>query len=183
MGLGFWTDERVEKLKRMAREGLSASKIAERFGGGCTRNAVIGKIFRMGLMWADSSPKARARKSTSLLQVRRQRAKPVRTDENRETFHPVKYGPQRDKAMIAADNWKPAPEVVPPVLVTLADWPDDKCRWPYAGWLEPVSFGCTCERLPGLPYCESHSRRAFATLTVKRPLNPTNQPAKQTEDA
>ncbi|MCB5198686.1 GcrA cell cycle regulator [Loktanella sp. TSTF-M6] len=43
-----WTDERVETLKRMWGEGQSASVIAKELGG-VTRNAVIGKVHRLGL--------------------------------------------------------------------------------------------------------------------------------------
>ena len=43
-----WTDERVETLKRMWAEGQSASAIAKELGG-VTRNAVIGKVHRLGL--------------------------------------------------------------------------------------------------------------------------------------
>ncbi|WP_304619745.1 GcrA family cell cycle regulator [Paracoccus sediminilitoris] len=43
-----WTDERVETLKRMWSEGQSASAIAKELGG-VTRNAVIGKVHRLGL--------------------------------------------------------------------------------------------------------------------------------------
>ncbi|WP_368344318.1 GcrA family cell cycle regulator [Pelagovum sp. HNIBRBA483] len=43
-----WTDERVEQLKKMWGEGLSASQIAKELGG-VTRNAVIGKVHRLGL--------------------------------------------------------------------------------------------------------------------------------------
>ena len=44
-----WTDERVELLRRLWIEGLSASRIAAELAGGVTRNAVIGKVHRMGL--------------------------------------------------------------------------------------------------------------------------------------
>ncbi len=43
-----WTDERVDLLKRLWSEGLSASQIAGRLGS-VTRNAVIGKVHRLGL--------------------------------------------------------------------------------------------------------------------------------------
>ncbi|TCP44079.1 GcrA family cell cycle regulator [Rhodovulum marinum] len=43
-----WTEERVETLKRMWGEGQSASQIAKELGG-VTRNAVIGKVHRLGL--------------------------------------------------------------------------------------------------------------------------------------
>ena len=44
-----WTDERVEVLKKLWLDGFSASQIAKQLGGGLTRNAVIGKVHRLGL--------------------------------------------------------------------------------------------------------------------------------------
>ena len=52
-----WTDERVETLKRMWGEGQSASQIAKELGG-VTRNAVIGKVHRLGLSNRAGSPGA-----------------------------------------------------------------------------------------------------------------------------
>src|ERR1700741_106941 len=43
-----WNDERVDLLKKLWADGLSASQIAGRLGG-VTRNAVIGKVHRLGL--------------------------------------------------------------------------------------------------------------------------------------
>ena len=43
-----WTDERVELLRKLWSEGLSASQIAAQLGR-CTRNAVIGKVHRLKL--------------------------------------------------------------------------------------------------------------------------------------
>ena len=43
-----WTDDRVEILKKLWVEGQSASQIAKELGG-VTRNAVIGKVHRLGL--------------------------------------------------------------------------------------------------------------------------------------
>ena len=45
---GAWTDERVEQLKKLWSDGLSASQIAAELGN-VTRNAVIGKVHRLGL--------------------------------------------------------------------------------------------------------------------------------------
>jgi len=45
----MWPDARVEALKRAWREGLSASQIAARLGGGLSRSAVIGKLHRLGV--------------------------------------------------------------------------------------------------------------------------------------
>ncbi|MBN8290338.1 GcrA cell cycle regulator, partial [Rhodobacter sp. NTK016B] len=55
-----WTDERVELLKKMWAEGKSASQIAKELGS-VTRNAVIGKVHRLGLSsrtTGDSEPAA-----------------------------------------------------------------------------------------------------------------------------
>ena len=67
-----WTDDRVELLKKLWAEGLSASQIAAKLAGGVTRNAVIGKVHRMGL----SGRVTRARVSTP------------RTRKTREPSHP-----------------------------------------------------------------------------------------------
>ncbi len=52
-----WTDDRVETLKRMWSEGQSASAIAKELGG-VTRNAVIGKVHRLGLSNRTEEPEA-----------------------------------------------------------------------------------------------------------------------------
>ncbi len=52
---GFtWTDDVVEKLKTLVAEGLSAGLIAREFGSNCSRNAIIGKAFRIGLKFIGS---------------------------------------------------------------------------------------------------------------------------------
>ena len=59
-----WTEERVELLKKLWADGLSASQIAAQLGG-VTRNAVIGKVHRLGLSGRAKSPSSmvpRARK-------------------------------------------------------------------------------------------------------------------------
>ena len=63
-----WTDERVELLKKLWSDGLSASQIAAELGG-ITRNAVIGKVHRLGLSGrakSASSASPRPRKARSL---------------------------------------------------------------------------------------------------------------------
>src|SRR4029453_6321983 len=53
-----WTDERVELLKKLWADGLSASQIASRLGG-VTRNAVIGKVHRLGLAGRATTARSR----------------------------------------------------------------------------------------------------------------------------
>lgn len=66
-----WTDERVDTLSRLWREGYTARQIAEELGGEVTRNAVIGKANRLGL----SKP---SKSSVSRQQRRQQRDTTVR---------------------------------------------------------------------------------------------------------
>src|SRR3981189_3258414 len=54
-----WTDDRVELLKKLWGDGLSASQIAGELGG-ITRNAVIGKVHRLGLSGRAKSPSSSA---------------------------------------------------------------------------------------------------------------------------
>ena len=71
-----WTDERVELLKKLWSDGLSASQIAAELGG-ITRNAVIGKVHRLGLSGRAKSPSSaaprprKARTSGHMLRVSR----------------------------------------------------------------------------------------------------------------
>ena len=55
-----WTDDRVEILKKLWAEGLSASQIARELGD-VTRNAVIGKVHRLGLAGRASPTKPKSR--------------------------------------------------------------------------------------------------------------------------
>ncbi len=79
-----WTDERVETLKKMWGEGQSASQIAKELGG-VTRNAVIGKVHRLGLsnrVGATEEPEAVASPPPPRLEpkVEAARAEPVREE-------------------------------------------------------------------------------------------------------
>ncbi len=44
-----WTNERIELLQKLWLEGWSASRIAGELAHRITRNAVIGKVYRLGL--------------------------------------------------------------------------------------------------------------------------------------
>lgn len=74
-----WTDERVEVLRKMWGEGLSASQIAKELGG-VTRNAVIGKVHRMGLSnraasAAAAKPETKAKPATPAASAAKPKAK------------------------------------------------------------------------------------------------------------
>lgn len=70
-----WTDERVELLKKMWGEGQSASQIAKELGG-VTRNAVIGKVHRLGL-----SNRAASASSSAASAAAKSEAKPAAAEK------------------------------------------------------------------------------------------------------
>lgn len=74
-----WTDERVEQLKKLWAEGLSASQIAAQLGG-VSRNAVIGKVHRLKLSGRGktTSTQTRSKKVNTTASAGRKRATAIR---------------------------------------------------------------------------------------------------------
>lgn len=99
-----WTDERVETLKKMWTEGQSASQIAKELGG-VTRNAVIGKVHRLGLSnradeIEDIAPKAEAPKAEPKVETAKgdaAKADPVKPEMAKATA--VKSDAPEDEAL------------------------------------------------------------------------------------
>ncbi|WP_295535493.1 GcrA family cell cycle regulator [uncultured Thioclava sp.] len=106
-----WTDERVDLLKKMWSEGQSASQIAKELGG-VTRNAVIGKVHRLGLSnraggaAEPAKPEAKAEKTE---------AKPVKaTAESKAEEKPAVATPAPAAAApAAAATARPEPTAAP----------------------------------------------------------------------
>ncbi len=170
-----WTDERVELLKKMWAEGLSASQIAAKLAGGVTRNAVIGKVHRMGL----SGRVTRTRVSTPRTRKTREPSHPGRPAHtgNADTGNPVarSIGNTALKPLPAA---KPEP-LLEPVPIRAADIPigervtilmlsDKTCRWPI-GDPSHEDF-CFCGKPPkdGMPYCPGHAAIAYQPHSDRR---------------
>lgn len=75
-----WTDERVELLKKMWSEGQSASQIAKELGG-VTRNAVIGKVHRLGLSnRAGGTPEPAAKPAKPAAAAKPEAKKPAKAE-------------------------------------------------------------------------------------------------------
>ncbi len=150
-----WTDERVELLKKLWTDGLSASQIAGRLGG-VTRNAVIGKVHRLGLSGRSHttrqpSPRARARINAQR-RVQKTRATTIGNQSLRNLYHPE------------AEPFTPEFEEIEIPLAerrSLQDLTETSCRWPIGDPQMADFHFCNGTKLPGLPYCEHHSRRAF----------------------
>src|SRR5689334_13015943 len=119
-----WTDERVELLKKLWAEGLSASQIAQRLGG-VTRNAVIGKVHRLGLAGrATTSRRAAPRRSHSNLRVPRTAGR---------IFHHKRAKPTQQNRLVAGPNRLATPPELgpaPSIPVTVETLTSLTCRWP-----------------------------------------------------
>lgn len=154
-----WTDERIVLLKRLwIMEGLSAGQVAARIGG-VTRSAVLGKIHRLGL-WRDTPTSKKQRIRTARLIKARNDNKPS-------------SAPKRERASAALFNAEPFKEAVEDVIVPpeerrgVVALSESSCRWPIGDPLTPDFHFCNREHVAGLPYCETHSRRAFLPPQAK----------------
>lgn len=153
-----WTDERVELLKKLWLDGQSASQIAKQLGGGVTRNAVIGKVHRLGLA-------GRAAPSRPIKRPAAPAARP----------RPAVAAPSAPRMVVVA----PAPAATPPVSRAVAvagergsvgvlGLETRMCRWPI-GDPTDADFGfCGKPAAPGMPYCEEHAKIAYQPQLQKK---------------
>jgi GcrA cell cycle regulator len=162
-----WTDERVEHLKKMWLDGLSASQIANELGHAVTRNAVIGKVHRLGLSGRVKSP------SPAPARVR---SKTRADEETRSPSAPISHG---NLALAAETRPAPAPaprvsqqDVVIPMSerVTIMELRESMCRWPL-GDPSTSDFrycGAKMQAGAGGPYCTHHARIAYQPAQDRR---------------
>lgn len=151
-----WTDERVELLKKLWAEGLSASQIAGQLGG-VTRNAVIGKVHRLSLS-------GRAKPASSNPRPRKVRASSPHRPVAR---HYISGNTALKTHAHPAPRRLPAPTpiediVVPiPMNISLLALNEQTCKWPLGDpGTEAFSF-CGHKNFNTLPYCEYHCRLAY----------------------
>ena len=154
-----WTDERVELLKKLWADGLSASQIAGELGG-ITRNAVIGKVHRLGLSGRAKSP------SSSAPRARKPRSHMLRVG---------RASMRGNTALALAYEMEPEPEIeqydnIIPMgqRRTLLELTEDTCRWPIGDPASAEFFFCGGKPITGLPYCAHHSRIAYQPATERR---------------
>jgi GcrA cell cycle regulator len=165
-----WTDERVELLKKLWADGLSASQIASKLGE-VTRNAVIGKVHRLGLAGRATTSRvrtARPRSNIALFPARSSQAQ-YRAFGNTA----LKASPQPQERKVAAivplralPELEPAPEGV----ITLADLKENMCHWPLGDPMEEGFHFCGRQKSSGIPYCEHHAAIAYNPAAKRRRL-------------
>lgn len=149
---GPWTDQRLALLLHLYPQGLSCSVIAKRLGGGLTRNAVIGKIHRMGLPLRGQTSQKAAAKKTGKLFAARWRAQ----------------SPAGKAARTAAVAPRLSTEPLPPRHVTdvarvsFEDLTDEHCRFIPDSPTGPAEKQfCGLEVIPGSVWCRAHHARVY----------------------
>lgn len=130
-----WTDDRIEQLKSLWVEGLSASHIA-RVMGGVSRNAVIGKVHRLGLAGRATAPRGERVRLPARHSPRIHVSQPVIIEED----------------PIVLDDGS---------FATVLTINDRMCRWPIGDPAENEFHFCGRNPKSGSPYCEAHSRKAY----------------------
>ena len=176
-----WTDERVLLLKKLWGEGQSASKIAKELGG-VTRNAVIGKVHRLGLSNRSTSNSKnetvpKAVKKTEKTGTRKPRNVVREKDTTSETISP------RRQIIPAGQPLPPQPsanEISPEALarvsavekkakkLTLLELTERTCKWPVGDPATAEFWFCGLPTQSGKPYCEAHVGVAFQPMNARR---------------
>lgn len=161
-----WTDKRINTLKQLWGDGVSASNIAKEMGNP-SRNSVIGKVHRLGLMKKRAKPKIEASLGPrdngggTIQRIRNRRP----TDDRRAKDWGIR---QRlmDKAgrNSGPDSQKPLPQPPEafsdraPLNLTLLELTNATCKWPH-GDEAPFEY-CGHETFGVQPYCPFHQRRS-----------------------
>ncbi len=188
-----WTDERVELLKKMWGEGQSASQIAKELGG-VTRNAVIGKVHRLGLSnrttTAAKTPEAKEKPPAPAPKAAAPKPKPQpKTEPARpQTPEPATAEarpnlPARKQIIPAGQPLPPQPsanEISPEALAKvnevekkakklgLMELTERTCKWPVGDPATEDFWFCGLPVQQGKPYCEAHVGVAFQPMSTRR---------------
>jgi GcrA cell cycle regulator len=180
-----WTDERVETLKKMWAEGQSASQIAKELGG-VTRNAVIGKVHRLGLSnraGGASSAKPAAEKPAAKPAPAAKAAEAPAAADPAPAPVAVAPTPVRKPIVPAGQPLPPQPsanEISPEALASvrevekkakkigLMELTERTCKWPIGDPATEDFWFCGLGVQAGKPYCEAHVGVAFQPMSSRR---------------
>jgi GcrA cell cycle regulator len=147
-----WTEERVALLRKLWTEGLSASQIAKQLGG-VTRNAVIGKVHRLGL----------AGRATPSRPAKR----PVRTARPR-VIGPLapRMRPPSSMPLVVIPDLEPI-KFEDGKTATVLSLNESMCKFPI-GDPTDASFAFCGRGSVGGPYCSDHARLAYQPSQAKK---------------
>ena len=179
-----WTDDRVEILKTMWMEGKSASQIAKELGG-VTRNAVIGKVHRLGLSNRATTTKAKAAPKAKATPKAKAPSKPKTVETSSSSSSPVTTVtiPPRKPIITAGQPLPPQPsnsEISAEALekvatvekdakkLSLMELTERTCKWPIGDPATDDFWFCGLTAETGKPYCEAHNGVAFQPMSTRR---------------
>ncbi len=148
-----WTDEKVEKLKKLWKKGLTTVEIGKALG--ISKNAVVGKAHRLQLESRPSPIKKAGEPKVEKPQVKIEVKKEVAKKETVET--PVKTPEAKVKKVVLKNNTAEK-------FVTLMDVTATSCRWPIGDPNEPDFHFCDKEAIEGKPYCLEHCAQAYVGM-------------------
>ena len=191
-----WSDERVAILKKMWLEGSSASEIAKELGN-ITRNAVIGKVHRLGLSNRDANSSKSESSITNAKKMVRRGRPPKENKQEKKRGRPHKLKDPRDfqgtlngkdksttssnREMLLDDSKiKTASDLNEETLqnilkvemkskkISLMELTERTCKWPIGDPATNKFWFCGHESEPGKPYCKTHISIAFQPITQRR---------------
>ena len=162
-----WTDEKVELLRQLWLDGRSASQISAQLGQGLTRNAVIGKVHRLGLAGRAKAPSS-APSTPRAAPARRVAARPnsggARTAVRGNTALALSPDAMIDARPVFLED-----VVVPMSLrVTIVELKEAMCRWPLGDPTTPEFRYCGSPSSGSGPYCAHHGRLAYQPIQDRR---------------
>src|SRR5688572_730572 len=145
-----WTEDRVDLCKTLWAQGLSASQIAKRLGG-VTRNAVIGKVHRLGL--APRAPRSRAMfRDAKILSLFRPTRRQLNTPPGSKTNRKNVTSPRIRLVKPVVE----LPETPEALRVDLLDLREDMCRWPIGDPKKEGFHFCGRQCGEDFSYCGFH---------------------------
>jgi GcrA cell cycle regulator len=163
-----WTDERVETLKKLWADGLSASQIAGELGG-ITRNAVIGKVHRLGLSGRAKAPSSSAPRQRKP-RVQSHFMRPPRSGGTRGN---TALAPRSAPLFDMEPDYEPEPELTDNIIpigqrCSILQLTEATCHWPIGDPASPEFFFCGGKSVASLPYCAHHCRMAYQPVHDRR---------------
>ncbi|GAB5508176.1 MAG: GcrA family cell cycle regulator [Rhizobiaceae bacterium] len=161
-----WTDDRVELLKKLWADGLSASQIAAQLGG-VSRNAVIGKVHRLKLSGRGRSGSSAPRPKKAATGGSRA---PRTSRTVTQTIGATALKAQFDVEAVAQQDLRPIEDVVVPISrkLGLVQLTEHTCKWPNGDPMSPDFSFCGNDAGESGPYCTYHSRLAYQPASERR---------------
>ncbi len=155
-----WTEERVAELKKLWAEGHSASQIAKRLGS-VTRNAVIGKVHRLGLS-GRATPSRPVKRPPRLARPKPQQQLPRQATVRTAGSNALAVREATPPAVMAEREANIEPQRLPNGdMVTVLTVKDSMCKWPIGDPAEATFGFCGHATTENSPYCVDHARVAF----------------------